>query len=421
MEKTRAKRTADVAGLDDVYEQPTARKNSLKRDPEAKIWESISLEHLDMKALYQYIRSSGEATIANAEGYGMLYLAARNQSMEALRILLLQPNIDVNALHGPHGELALHASASAGQFDAVELLIEHGSNVDIRDTLGHTPLSNSLFGKSYPATKLLIQSGASLDVEDSQGNSLIHLAVTNNFPEAIDHLLKDGAEVDRHNRRGLSPLALAISLGHMESMHCLLRGGADVNGRTRFATVLHHAVTWNRFEAVQALVERGCDINALNVMEETPLLVAVQQRKIDLVKFLLEHGALSAATNQTNINLPLMYAANHGYTEMCRLLLTEDTTPFSIRSAASMSERSGFTSTTALLRAKLTEPNSPPAPTTTAATSTPTATITEKPSSNTASPSRVLDTDFSSLIHTFSDEDDYDNNNSPATDRAGTQ
>ncbi|KAG0191018.1 hypothetical protein DFQ28_001095 [Apophysomyces sp. BC1034] len=372
MESSGGKRKADVAGLDDdhEHEKPTS---SLTPAPEAKIWESITLDHLDMKALYQYIRLGGDLALANAEGYGILYLAARNESVEALRILLLQPKLDVNELHGPHGELALHAAASAGQFDAVELLIEHGSKVDVRDTLGHTPLSNSLFGNSYPSTKLLIQSGAALDVEDTQGNSLVHLAVTNNFPEAIEHLLKEGAEVDKHNARGLSPLALAISLGYMESTHSLLRGGADVDGRTRFATVLHHAVTWNRLEAVQALVERGCNTNVVNVMEETPLLVAVQQRKIDLVKLLLQHGALPASSAQGGISLPLLYAANHGYTEMCKLLLTEDTTSFAIRSAAAMSERSGFSSTAAFLRAKLTE--TPP-------------TEAEKPASDTASPSR---------------------------------
>ncbi|KAG1090106.1 hypothetical protein G6F42_019787 [Rhizopus arrhizus] len=139
---------------------PNKKQKTLHNDDEHAIWDSINLEKLDIKALYQYIKSrDNRVDVLNSDGYSLLYLAAYNKSVEALRILLLQPNMDVNQLNGPHHELALHAACSKGLFDAVELLIENGSVLDVKDSLGHTPLTNAIFSCSLPCVELLIESG----------------------------------------------------------------------------------------------------------------------------------------------------------------------------------------------------------------------------------------------------------------------
>ncbi|SAM05652.1 hypothetical protein [Absidia glauca] len=429
-------------GMADSPQTPTSASGT------TALWKAITLTTLDMKALYQYIKTKGDLSVTNDDGYGLVYLAARNDSMEALRLLLLTADDDfnVNALHGPHQEMALHAAASVGSFDAVELLLEHGSDVDCRDSLGHTPLSNALFAKAKTCVDLLVTSGAALDTVDAQGNTLLHLAVSKQFTEAISLLIEKGVSIDQQNHRGLSSLAIAIGFGFQDVVKLLLEeGGADVDGKTRVATVLHHAVTWNRMEALQALVDRGANINAINAMEETPLLVAVQQRKIDMVRYLVEKGAdpsycHSDTSSPSSTNPPLLYAANHGYTELCSLLITKDTSNYFIQMAADMSDRASFGLTAKYLRNKINErlvtPESAkptPAPdmalhsspsqsqsslstpiTSTTATA-PTTTMSlddEEDNRIVGSPSRLFDTDFSSLINTFSDDEDPPNDSS---------
>ncbi|KAI8381130.1 ankyrin repeat-containing domain protein [Radiomyces spectabilis] len=379
------------------HESPTEDTSAAKKvdhkcspldDANKDIWKSVNLNNFDIKVLYQYIRSGGDVHMLSADGYGILYLAAHHKNIEALRLLLLQPHIDVNASHGPHNERALHASSSAGHFDAVELLLENEANVDVTDALGHTPLSNSLFAKSFPCTELLLKAGASRDIQDSQGNYLIHLAVSNDFIEAAKVFLQDASMIDKPNARGLSPLALAISLGHMDLMRVILDHGADVNNRSKLTTVLHLAVQWNRFEAVQALVERGCNVNVINAMEETPLYVAVQQRKIDLVRYLVEHGAdPTYSIHDTSVNMPLLYAANHGYNEMCILLVTKKTSRDLLNRAATMSQRNHFFVTAKILREQAMKRNAVTVKS-----------VIEEPA----------DADFSSLINLESDDDDDD-------------
>lgn len=357
VEITGEKRAATNDSLSDQASKK--RKSTNGGDDGLSIWNSINLDHLDIKAFYQYIKSKDNSVhIIDNAGYSMLYLAAYNKSMEALRILLLQPNMDVNRLNGPHNELALHAACSKGLYDAVELLLENGSIVNIKDSLGHTPLTNAIFSTSLPAVELLINTGdADVTVIDEQGNSLLHLAASNNFAGAVPILIEKGVGVDNHNQRGISPLAVAISFGYMDTANALIDGGADVNGKTRFATVLHHAITWNRLEIVKKLVQLGCDVNVVNVLDETPLYLAVQQRKIDIVRFLIEEAKADPCympCNPSNsTNLPLLYAANHGYTEMSKILITPNTSNFFIQTSAEMAKRVGHFGTEEFLKEQL--------------------------------------------------------------------
>ncbi|CAO3650842.1 unnamed protein product [Cunninghamella echinulata] len=388
-----------------------------------------------MKVLFQYIKSKGDLGIINNEGYGLIYLAAKNNSLEALRILLLQSDTPlVNKYHGPHSEIALHAAASVGNFDALELLLEHGSEITTQDSLGHTPLSNSLFANNVTCTELLIKSGAPVDTIDTQGNTLLHLAVSNHFTEAIPLLIQHGVNIDQVNQRGLSPLAVGIGFGYKDIVDALIKGGADVNGKTRFGKIIHHAVTWNRIDALESLINAGAEVNVVNAMEESPLLVAVQQRKIDIVRFLLKHGAdpcfSSSSTSSTNISL--LYAANHGCTELCSLLINQDTSSYFILQAADMSERASFPLTAKYLRSRVYNINN--------SNNNDSSSISNSinnnningtngsengnslilPSLNDEDSNRNFENDFNSLINTFSDDDDNTsiNNNNNNNDQS---
>jgi ankyrin repeat protein len=328
-----------------LQDTPDSASSEKRLKVDNDIWKSIHADGLDIKALYQYIKTKGDVHAINGQGYSLLYLAALNRSTEAIRILLLQPNMDVNFSNGPHNELALHAAAAAGEFDAVELLLENGSQVDSKDSLGHTPLTNALLAVSLNCVKCLLET-EKIDYlgQDVSGNSLLHLAVIKDFAEAIPLLLEKGVSVDGPNKRGLSPLAVAISLGYLNSAKALITGGADVNGESRFQSVLHYAINWNRIDVVKLLVDNMCTVNVVNQLDETPLYLAVQQRKIDLVRYLIKEAQADPCylpSSPTSGNLPLLYAANHGYTEICDLVITPNTSTYLIESAAAMSRRAG--------------------------------------------------------------------------------
>ncbi|RUS29904.1 ankyrin repeat-containing domain protein [Jimgerdemannia flammicorona] len=371
----------------DHHDRPVKRRDTSDRHPELSfgpspaleqlepggteaLWASVNFDKVDMKFLFSYMRSAAPLNVCNPQGYGLLYFAARNKSMEALRLLMLQPDIRVSVRNGPHAESPLHAAAQTNLVDAIELFLEHGAPVNAPNSEGHTPLYNATYSRNIESMQMLLSSGAQPDTLDRESNTPLQIAVLQAFLEGMKLLIEHGARVDHCNNAGMTPLANAINLCHIDAMHLLLQHGADIHARTRNGrTLLHHAVNWNRMEAVEALVAAGCEIDVSGATdEETPIYMAVQQSKIDLVQFLLEHGAdpcYSGACQRSRLaadysshpeependvpkgatkpmgtnNLPLLYAANHGFSELCSLLVTDRTPDFLLQHAYQLAGR----------------------------------------------------------------------------------
>lgn len=168
------------------------------------------------------------------------------------------------------------------------------------------------------AVELLIKHG--VDVKSDP--SFIVCAASENQPEIVRLLIKNGADV---NARQSKPVELshyaaihyAASKGNVEVIKCLIENGADINANLiidkdnphRTKTALHIAAELGYFEAVVALVNGGADVNngrmprqneswSIYNKEGGPLDAAVYKlkcadnpRNLDLIKFLVEHGA----------------------------------------------------------------------------------------------------------------------------------
>ena len=93
----------------------------------------------------------------------------------------------------------------------------------------------------------------------------------------------------------------------------------DVNARDYESnTVLDYACLWGDLRAVQLLVDAGTDIDAAGDMDVTPLHSAVRGRFLDIVEFLLLHGARQ--TKDAFGYTPLEWAMQMDYKEIVCVL-----------------------------------------------------------------------------------------------------
>ena len=102
---------------------------------------------------------------------------------------------------------------------------------------------------------------------------------------------KDSIDVEVGRRK---PLHVAASEHQLECMQILLDvGKAEVNSRTNIAqTPLHIVVCKGHVDTATLLVERGADINALDMMGHTPLDNAEERKHNSMVDFLKSKGAM---------------------------------------------------------------------------------------------------------------------------------
>ena len=58
------------------------------------------------------------------------------------------------------------------------------------------------------------------------------------------------------------------------------------------ATALHFVAKNGSVEDVKALIENGANINAKNAYNKTPVVIAAENKNLDVVKFLFVNGAV---------------------------------------------------------------------------------------------------------------------------------
>jgi ankyrin repeat protein len=87
-------------------------------------------------------------------------------------------------------------------------------------------------------------------------------------------------------------------------------------------TPLHHAVTYRKIEVVEFLIEHGADVNAIDWTGMTPLHIAAVMNRIAEAKALVRAGANVEAADKFG-DRPLHSAALHGQIGMIDYLVLE--------------------------------------------------------------------------------------------------
>ncbi|XP_017275294.1 ankyrin repeat and SOCS box protein 12 [Kryptolebias marmoratus] len=130
----------------------------------------------------------------------------------------------------------LRTAAALGHLRCLELLLEHGAEVDILDVKAQTPLFTAVSGKHLDCVVALLKAGA--DPNGSQYNncSPVLTAAREGDVEVLRELLRFGAEVDVRPKvpewasnattcRG--PLYISAVYGHLDCFKLLLFHGAN--------------------------------------------------------------------------------------------------------------------------------------------------------------------------------------------------
>jgi hypothetical protein len=198
----------------------------------------------------------------------------------------------------------------AGDAAKVRLLLAKGAKVDARSKLGRTPLLiAAAYDGATEAARLLIEKGADANARDGGGTSVLEQAAGSNHIGLVRLLLAKGAAVNTADDGGFTPLMSAAGNGDRNAalVRLLIEHGATVNDRSGdtaevvkngpialgHLTALQMAAGQGNYEAVEALVKTGADVNALDVRQANSLVFAVATDHANprIVELLLAKGA----------------------------------------------------------------------------------------------------------------------------------
>lgn len=180
---------------------------------------------------------------------------AFDTSLEAGRAQLITDPTSLN-LRSSLGETPLHLACFGTPVEGVRELILAGAELDTLSDCGSTPLSDSALVGRLDVVKLLLQSGAALAVEGQFDATLLQ-AVRGKSMEIVQRLLEAGADVNgQQTDFSETALHVAAELDLVEIAEVLLAYGANANTKSYYETALEVAVRLNNERCIALLSSR---------------------------------------------------------------------------------------------------------------------------------------------------------------------
>lgn len=221
--------------------------------------------------------------------------------------------------------------------DNAKLLLEHGADVNLKSKRSNIPPIYAAFfslnvnkKKQYELAQFLIDHGADVNVYGPGHHSFLQRAVAGGDEQFIKKLLKETkVEINSVDINGNNALADAVMAGaNLNIIRALFDAGCLPVNDYAGASLFHKAVEKidtlmnGGVSILELLYEKGLDVNAKDIHDETPLHWASEMASYNVVKKLLDLGAdprikndkgrtalqLSAHNPSTTVNILLKKA-----------------------------------------------------------------------------------------------------------------
>ncbi|XP_054476627.1 protein fem-1 homolog B [Anoplopoma fimbria] len=206
----------------------------------------------------------GHVTQVSGQRSTPLIIAARNGHDKVVRLLVDHYRVDTEQTgtvrfdgYVIDGATALWCAAGAGHFEVVRLLLSHRANVNHTTITNSTPLRAACFDGRLDIVHYLVEHNADIRITNKYNNTCLMIAAYKGHADVVKFLLEQGADPNATAHCGATALHFAAEAGHLEIVKELVRCRARmvVNGHSM-----------------------------------TPLKVAAESCKADVVELLLAHA-----------------------------------------------------------------------------------------------------------------------------------
>jgi len=242
-------------------------------------------------------------------------LKAVKEGNIATVMALINAGADVNFLLD--GQSSLHEAALYSPVNIINLLLESGASIDLKNGDGFTALSLAASKLRLEVIELLLLKGATnykgaiLSTADGF-NSDLHDAYPQDIENAkkiVDLLLQKGADINEIDEDEATVLMKAMGTH---------TSGILWSGSTGYTLKNHYPIKF-----IQFLIDNGASINKTDNYGRTPLILAIQNLNMKAVELLLENNNLDLNQKDNSGMTALMSAITLNYNMRNKRLVNE--------------------------------------------------------------------------------------------------
>ena len=189
-------------------------------------------------------------------------------------------------------------AAAYGDLSRIKSLLESGVNVNTRDSMNRTALHLACAEGHSHIVRFLVEHGSCLKIKDRHGYTPLQDAVRNGHKEVIEIMILAGAQCSTETIAEMEARLCGYAFsGNLNEVEKMIRDGtspscADYLGNSP----LHLAVQQKKHEMVVYLLSIKAEINCKNMKGDTPLSIALRNQDHCLADILIKAGSIYSCT-----------------------------------------------------------------------------------------------------------------------------
>ena len=227
--------------------------------------------HFHLSKLFTRLISSRDINTRNSGGETPLLRAVNVTTWEKTPESYIS---DIESTQKNQGPFSFR-SLDSDQHGMIQVILDHDADIDAKDSSGLTATARAIGNEDGGMLTLLLDRGANIDVR----------------LDGDDHMVLGGFNVSLYGGESLVHIA-ASNERRVDIMQFLLDRGADVNALNIYGqSPLHIAAHGSNSIILDCLIDYGALLDVADGCSLTPLLSAVSQGKLETTTALIKRGA----------------------------------------------------------------------------------------------------------------------------------
>ncbi|XP_067660337.1 ankyrin repeat domain-containing protein 50-like [Haliotis asinina] len=271
------------------------------------------------------VNEGADMSLVDKQRNNILHCACRGGRLEVVMYIVSQNKVDINS-RGWKKKTPLMLAAANGAKDVVKFLVEHGADLSLTYAGGSNTLHLASWGGHLEVVKYIVsQNKVDINSRGWQKKTPLMVAAANGAKDVVKFLVEHGADLLLVHGSGINTLHMACRGGHLEVVKYIVsQNKVDINSRGwKKKTPVMVAAEMGKKDVVEFLVEHGADLSLLRGSGSNILHMACKEGHLEVVKYIVSQNKVDINSRGWKRNTPVMLAASNGHKKVVEFLVSK--------------------------------------------------------------------------------------------------